>query len=115
MNKCRKSDKFLFGRKELGPHQYSLEPAPVQMSEFRMYIRHRRVLDRLKAAGQLHDISGLHWYSWKDTGISMHTRKTSPVATKDQAGHADLSVTSIYYHACDFNPEYRDLENDLMG
>lgn len=105
---------FLFGRKQIGPHQYLLEPAPVQMSECRMYIRHRRVLDRLKVAGQLHDIRGLHWYSWKDTGISMHTRKTSPVATKDQAGHADLSVTSVYYHAETVNAEYKVLENDLM-
>lgn len=105
---------YLFGRKEIKRGLYSLEPATVQMSECRMYKRHRRVLDRLKEQGKLSDITGLHWYSWKDTGISMHTRKTSPVATKDQAGHADLSITSVYYHADPLNVEYRGLENDLM-
>ena len=106
---------FLFGRKEIKPGLWSLEPATTQISECRMYKRHRRVLERLKDAGALHDITGLHWYSWKDTGISMHTRKTSPVATKDQAGHADLSITSIYYHADVVNAEYRGLENDLLA
>ncbi len=106
---------FLFGRKAISAGLWSLQPATVQVSECRMYKRHRRVLERLKDQGKLSDITGLSWYSWKDTGISMHTRKTSPVATKDQAGHANLSITSIYYHAGEFNPEYRALENDLMG
>lgn len=42
------------------------------------------------------------------------SRKTSPLATKDQAGHADLSITSVYYHPDPVNPEYRNLENDLI-
>lgn len=106
---------FLFGRKETGPHTWSLQPYTVPVSECRMYKRHRRVLERLHADGRLTgDISGLTWYSWKDTGISMHTRKTSPVATKDQAGHTDLSVTSTYYHSEEINGEYRGLENDLF-
>lgn len=104
---------YLFGRRPIGNRRWSLEPWTVQISEGRMYIRHRRVLWRLRDAGKLGDITGLHWYSWKDTGISMHTRKTSPVATKDQAGHADLSITSVYYHADPLNAEYRALENDL--
>lgn len=54
-------------------------------------------------------------FDWKDTGISLHTRKTSPVATKDQAGHTDLSITSVYYHIEEMNVEYRALENDLFG
>lgn len=107
---------FLFGRKEVGPHTWVLQPANTPVSECRMYKRHRRVLERLRADGRLAgDISGLTWYSWKDTGISLHTRKTSPVATKDQAGHADLSITSIYYHSEEINPEYRALENDLLA
>jgi len=69
---------------------------------------------RLKKRGQLKDITGLHWYSWKDTGISLHTRNTSPVATKDQAGHTDLSTTSLYYTPAEVNAEYRDLKNDLF-
>lgn len=105
---------FLFGRRQIGAHTWILEPSTVQVSECRMYKRHRRVLERLKDDGLLHDIAGLHWYSWKDTGISMHTRKTSPVATKDQAGHTDLSITSVYYHADAVNAEYMVLENDLL-
>ena len=107
---------FLFGRKQIGPHTWLLQPSTTPVSECRMNKRHRRVLERLKADGRLTgDISGLSWYSWKDTGISLHTRKTSPVATKDQAGHADLSITSVYYHAEEMNMEYRALENDLFG
>lgn len=106
---------LLFGRKEVGPHMWVLQPATTPVSECRMYKRHRRVLERLKGEGRLTgDISGLTWYSWKDTGISMHTRKTSPVATKDQAGHADLSMTSVYYRGEEINSEYRGLENDLL-
>ena len=106
---------FLFGRKEVGPHTWLLQPATVAVSECRMDKRHRRVLERLKADGRLTgDITGLSWYSWKDTGISLHTRKTSPVATKDQAGHADLSITSVYYHVEEMNAEYRAIENDLF-
>ena len=106
---------FLFGRKQVGPHTWILQPATVAVSECRMYKRHRRVLERLKANGALvGDISGLTWYSWKDTGISLHAGKTSPLATKDQAGHADLSITSIYYHPDEVNFEYQRLENDLL-
>jgi len=61
------------------------------------------------------DIEGLTWYSWKDTGISMHARKTGPMATKDQAGHRNLAMTSIYYHAAETNPEYMILDNDLLS
>lgn len=105
---------FLFGRKEMRRGVYLLEPYTTPISECRMYKRHRRVLERLKEEGKLGDISGLHWYSWKDTGITLHTRKTSPVATKDQAGHTDLSVTSVYYHADEVNAEYGRLPNDLF-
>lgn len=105
---------YLFGRVGEGARA-KMEPSPRQIDENRPYKRHQRILQRLKAAGQLTgDIAGLTWYSWKDTGISMHTRKTSPVATKDQAGHTDLSITSIYYHSEEMNEEYRDLANDLF-
>lgn len=104
----------LFGRVGEGARA-KMQPAAKPIDAGRPYKRHARALARLKADGRLTgDISGLTWYSWKDTGISMHTRRTSPVATKDQAGHATLAVTSLYYHAPDENPEYRALENDLF-
>lgn len=104
----------LFGRVGEGARA-KMQPAPVPIDEGRPYKRHARILARLKADGKLTgDISGLTWYSWKDTGISMHTRQTSPVATKDQAGHTNLAVTSVYYHTPEENAEYKVLENDLF-
>jgi len=105
---------FVFGRVPIKPGVWELCPGHEAISDTRLYKRHRKVLERLKEEGKLNDIGGLSWYSWKDTGISMHTRKTSPVATKDQAGHADLSITSVYYHSEPVNLEYRGLENDLL-
>lgn len=113
-------DKFpanyhVFGRVGEGARA-KMQPAPQPIDEGRPYKRHARILARLRADGRLTgDISGLTWYSWKDTGISMHTRQTSPVATKDQAGHTNLAVTSVYYHTPEENREYRELENDLLG
>lgn len=105
---------FVFGRAGESNRQ-RMAPAPVAIDEERMYKRHAKVLARLKKEGKLPgDIAGLTWYSWKDTGISLHTGKTSPVATKDQAGHTNLSVTSLYYHSPEQNDEYRGLENDLF-
>ena len=112
-------DKFpanyhVFGRVGEGAMS-KMHPAPQPIDEARPYKRHARILARLKAEGKLvGDISGLVWYSWKDTGISLHTKKTSPVATKDQAGHTNLTVTSLYYRAPDENTEYGRLENDLF-
>ncbi len=105
---------YLFGRVGEGA-QAKMEPSPLQIDENRPYKRHQRILKRLHDAGELPgDIAGLTWYSWKDTGISLHAAKTSPLSTKDQAGHVDFAITSIYYHAPEQNPEYRNLENDLF-
>lgn len=97
-----------------GKNNFMVAPGMVPIDHDRMYRRHRKLLLRLVKKGKLKDITGLTWYSWKDTGISLHTRKTSPVATKDQAGHKDLSITSLYYHPEEINPEYRKLPNDLF-
>lgn len=105
----------LFGRMGTGP-KAKMQPAPQPINEIRPYKRHARILQRLKDDGRLSgNLNGLTWYSWKDTGISLHTRKTSPVATKDQAGHRSLAMTSIYYHAADMNEEYQALKNDLFA
>jgi len=105
---------YLFGRVGEGARA-KMEPSPLQIDENRPYKRHARILKRLHDAGALPgDIAGLTWYSWKDTGISLHAAKTSPLSTRDQAGHIDFAVTSIYYHAPEQNPEYRNLENDLF-
>jgi len=57
----------------------------------------------------------LTWYGWKYTGISAHAPKTSPVATRDQAGHTDFDTTLIYYTPDPVNQEYRALPDDLFS
>ena len=104
---------FMFGRVEANGVE-RMEPSSVPVDEMRPYKRHLKMLERLKASGKLKETNGLTWYSWKDTGISIHARKTGPVATKDQAGHRSLALTSVYYHAAETNPEYLTLENDLL-
>lgn len=104
---------LVFSKKDIGKGQYTMAPGTVELDDDRMYKRHKKILLRLQDRGELGDISGLHWYSWKDTGISIHTRDTSPIATKDQAGHDDLKSTMIYYHADPVNEEYRRLKHDL--
>lgn len=76
--------------------------------------RHRNILERLRADGRLGNIEGLSWYSWKDTGISAHSRRTSLLATKDQAGHTSTDMTLVYYQSEQVNLEYLGLENDLF-
>ena len=104
---------FVFGR--VGDARRGhMEPSPVQIHHNRPYLRHAKLLKKLKAAGALADIEGLTWYSWKDTGISLHARSTTPLATRDQAGHTDFSMTLVYYQQEDINQEYRNLPHDLV-
>lgn len=93
---------------------YRLGPASKAASKSVAYRRHQKILKELKAAGRLSNIDGLTWYSWKDTGITEHARKTSPLATRDQAGHEDFDMTLTYYHQEQVNAEYQKLGNDLF-
>lgn len=106
---------YVFGLVDRGKNQYTVEPSPVPCCENRPYKKHRKVLERLHKRGMLADISGLSWYSWKDTGISRNTHATAPISTRDQAGHKDFAITLKYYHAPQVNREYRELPNDLAG
>jgi hypothetical protein len=60
-------------------------------------------------------MDGLTWYSWKYTGISMHAKKTTPLSTRDQAGHSDFDMTLVYYQADKVNNEYRALSDDIFS
>ena len=106
---------YVFGLVDRGKNQYTVEPSAVPCCENRPYKKHRKVLERLHRRGLLGNISGLSWYSWKDTGISRNTHTTTPISTRDQAGHTDFQITLKYYHAPEVNQEYRDLPNDLQG
>lgn len=101
---------YVFGLNERGEVGAGAKPA----NETRMYKRHRNVLEKLKKSGQLKDITGLTWYSWKDTGISTHAHHTTPLSTRDQAGHTDFDMTLVYYRQEKINDEYRELKNDLQ-
>ena len=105
---------FVFGVSGDRRSGYELAPSSRPASKSVAYRRHQKILHRMKAAGQLGDIVGLTWYSWKDTGITEHTRKTSPLATRDQAGHEDFDMTLTYYQREAINTEYSGLENDLF-
>lgn len=89
-------------------------PAPTQAHENRQYKRHKKILMDLVKVGALETISGLTWYSWKDTGISAHAKQTTPLSTRDQAGHSDFQMTLIYYQGNQVNEEYRQLKDDLF-
>lgn len=105
---------FVFGR--VGDKRRGrLEPSNEPIHENRLYKTHAKILAKLKAMGKIGDTQGLSWYSWKDTGISANVRRTSPLATKDQAGHESLDMTSLYYHQEVVNTDYLRLENDLVG
>lgn len=78
-----------------GVEGYRLAPGTVAASKSVAYRRHKKILQSLKAAGQLQSLEGLIWYSWKDTGISVHARHTSPLATRDQAGHQMICSSDL--------------------
>lgn len=104
---------FVFGLVPMGKGQYEIKPGTKACCENRPYKKHRKVLERLVKRGDLKDINGLTWYSWKDTGISCHAGETSPLSTRDQAGHTDFDMTLKYYHAPAINEQYRKLPNTL--
>ncbi len=97
---------FIFGR--------GLNPGSVATTENVMYKRHKKILVQLNREGLLFDITGLQWYSWKDTGISNHTHKVAPMAAKDQARHKSLDMTMVYYTDRAVNQEYKDLKDDIF-
>jgi integrase len=105
---------YIFGLPPAKNGFQSIGPSPAPAHPNRLYKRHHRILQRLKKEKRLINIDGLTWYSWKDTGISAHAPQTSPLSTKDQAGHQDFDITMIYYHQQQINPEYRNLRDDLF-
>jgi len=105
---------YMYGLHDIGSNQFKIEPGPKKIGDNRMYQRHKKLLQRLKNDGVLQNIDGLVWYSWKDTGITKHSKLTTLRSTADQAGHSDIGTTMVYYHVPNINTEYRDLPNDLV-
>jgi len=79
--------------------------------------RHRRILLRMQKEGLLVDISGLHWYSWKDTGITdaLEMDDMNILAVQDQAGHHTPDMTLKYRHKKKVNKRIKDrFKNNLL-
>jgi integrase len=99
---------FVFGE-HLRPHR-SKQCSPNAMNK-----RHKRYMKALKKRGDLHDIDGLKFYSWKDTGITDHSKLVSLINLQRQAGHAKPETTLIYYQPDEINYEMRGVDNDIFS
>ncbi|NET39734.1 MAG: site-specific integrase, partial [Cyanothece sp. SIO1E1] len=82
---------FIFGS---GFHPHPNKPCGVNT----MGNKHRAILRKLKDKGKLKDITGLQWYSWKDTGITDALEDLPLLAVQDQAGHSTPEMTLRYRH-----------------
>lgn len=82
---------YIFGP-GLQPH------ANLMCFKHEMYNYHKRILHELKKRGALADITGLQFYSWKDTGITNALEQISIVGVQEQAGHSSPEITMKYRH-----------------
>ncbi len=104
---------WVFGIVKEEKKQYRTYPSMQKIGENRLYRQHEKVLKKLHEIGTLKDITGLTWYSWKDTGISVHTHHVLPINARDQAGHSSFDITLKYYHAPEINTAYKNLPDTL--
>lgn len=79
-----------------------------------MYQKHVRILAELHAAGKLDNITGLTWYSWKDTGITDALENLPLLVVKDQAGHSDPKMTLRYRQKGVTNPKMKGFKNRIV-
>ena len=92
---------FIFGN--------NVEPHPEKpCGKSSLYRRHEKLLKQLHKKGLLKSIQGLHYYSWKDTGITQIIDTIGLVVAYDQAGHKDIKDTMKYRHATRVNEKVRD-------
>jgi len=68
----------------------------------------------LQKAGLLHDIEGIQFYSWKDTGIRDHSERVKLIKLRDQAGHGSTEQTLQYYQPYEVNQEIQSLPFELI-
>jgi len=75
---------------------------------------HRAALLKFKREGILDDITGLTFYSWKDTGITEHIDLVGVNAVNQQADHAKIDTTLKYYHPKPTNEKMKTAEIQLI-
>ena len=98
---------FVFGE--------GLQPHPSRScSKNFMNRRHREILEQLKKEGQLKDISGFSWYSWKDTGATDLAWKIPQRDLQNQMSHSSLKMTKKYIHNSEVIESIRDLPERLV-
>lgn len=77
--------------------------------------KHRLILKNLHKHGKLKDITGLQWYSWKDTGITDALEELPLLAVQDQAGHSTPEMTLKYRHKRLVNTQMKEgFKNKVM-
>lgn len=59
---------------------------------------HRKALEELLEGGAIQSITGLSFYSWKDSGITDLSENLSVLDLMKQAGHHDPKITLKYIH-----------------
>lgn len=67
-----------------------------QVSNNRLNKRHKSILRKLQKSGVLTDITGITFYSWKDTGALEISNQVSVVTMMHHFRHQDLSSTQKY-------------------
>lgn len=81
-----------------------------------MNLRHSNILKALHKKGALADITGLSFYSWKDTGaMDLFRKKVNPLEIMRQLRHKDLATTQLYCQSLYMiNEEIKALDNTLL-
>ena len=110
MKLCRYNQNFLLFGKGLQPHPTK----PCGLNTLNNH--HLKALRRLRDQGLIHNIEGLSFYSWKDTGaLQLFKKKVNILEIMRQLRHKDLSTTQRYCQSLYvMNQEIRDLNNELL-
>lgn len=92
-----------------------LEPAANMCGVNSIAEKHRILVHQLKNEGRLEDISGISYYSWKDTGAIELAKQISVVALMHHYRHQDLSATQKYVnHIMSFTSEVEKSKFSLL-
>lgn len=81
-----------------------------------MNFRHKQLLDDLKRRGLLFDLTGLSYYSWKDTGaLALALAGVPALELKRQMRHGSLEETQKYLDSLySLNKTIKSLDNRLI-
>lgn len=75
-----------------------LAPGRTPASKDAFYRAHQKALKQLYRAGSIKNMSGLSFYSWKDSGLTDLSENLSVIELMKQAGHHDPKITMKYIH-----------------